>query len=201
MFSSKFNSVFLFQGLFWILRGGNTELYYLDVLEETGCPRRVSSLCWSDGLSQCFSSPQTWRRWEGSHRSSALYWERTPINTKIDHNHIKLIQSIRPRGGGCLPRVLGLGCSRTGSLSPALGAEALPRWVSIIPTGVLAEQLLLSNSDSSLLVCPHCEAFSLLRPPARQSIILSTTHDLQYSCTYMKSPVPISLFDIILMSK
>lgn len=57
----------------------------------------------------------------------------------------------------CSPCVLSLGssCTCSLSLSPALGAEALPCRVSIIPAGVLAEQLLLRDSDPSLLVCPH----------------------------------------------
>lgn len=58
--------------------------------------------------------------------------------------------------GTVLPCISSRGFSWTCSLSPALGAEALPCRVSIIPTGVLTQKLLLGHSDSSLLICPHC---------------------------------------------
>lgn len=60
-----------------------------------------------------------------------------------------------------VPCVLSVGSVGSGSFPPALGAETLPRRVTIISTGILTQQLLLGNSDPSLFIRrrPHSRAF------------------------------------------
>lgn len=60
-----------------------------------------------------------------------------------------------------VPGVLSVGSVGSGSFPPALGAETLPRRVTIISTGILTQQFLLGNSDPPLFIRrrPHSRAF------------------------------------------